>query len=127
MTSRRAPANRSVATRPAERQPHEIADAIRDAVLGHPAVARLDGGTFGVIATHAPGRRVIGVQATGEGRPVEIGVVLRLDRPLPGVIAELRGMVRAVVGDVEVDVTVSDVVPAEAPSTPQHTEAEPSS
>jgi len=96
---------------PTPRAPQDIAAALRRAILDHPAVRRLDGGTFGVIATYAPGQRLIGVRVIGENQPVEIGVVLGLDRPLPEVADELRTVARRVVGDVRVDVTVCDVTP----------------
>jgi hypothetical protein len=92
------------------REPGEIAEAIERALLTHPAVARLDGGAFGAIATLAPGIRVVGVDVAGEGRPVKIAVVLRISHPLPEVIAELRKLVRGIAGPIEVDVTVIDVV-----------------
>lgn len=91
------------------RAPGEVAVAIEGALLAHPAVVRLDGGAFGIIATPAPGRRVVGVDVFGEGRPVEIGVVLRIDRPVPELVAELRDRVISVAGPVQVDVTVCDV------------------
>ncbi|WP_158854354.1 hypothetical protein [Saccharothrix deserti] len=91
------------------RSPGEIAVAIERALLTHPAVVRLDGGAFGVIATPAPGRRVVGVDVAGEGRRVEIAVVVRIGRPVPEVVAELRDRVTRIAGPVKVDVTVSDV------------------
>lgn len=91
------------------REPSEIALAIERALLAHPAVARLDGGTFGVIATLAPGRRVVGVDVVGASGPIGIGVVLRVDRPVPELIEELRDRVTEIAGPVTVDVTVSDV------------------
>jgi hypothetical protein len=86
--------------------------AVAAAVLAHPAVARLDGGPFGTIASLLPGRRVEGVRI-GEGdEPVEIAVVARLGTPLPALADELGALVRAVLGPVAVDVTISDVAPA---------------
>lgn len=89
-----------------ENAPEQLAERIAGAVREHPSVERLDGGEFGVVATHAPGHRVTGVRL---GPPVEVAVVLRLDRPLPEAVAELRELVRQVVGRVPVDVTVTDV------------------
>ncbi|MGW5054515.1 hypothetical protein [Actinokineospora sp. NPDC004072] len=85
----------------------DLADRLGAAVLAHPAVVRLDGGPFGTVATALPGRRVQGVAIGGQG--VEVAVVLRADQPIPAVAAELRDRVRAVVGQVPVDVHVSDV------------------
>lgn len=84
-------------------------ETIERAVLAHPAVVGLDSGPHGVIASYLPGRRVLGVRASGVGEPVELSVVLRLGRPVPEVVAELRDLVRQQAGDVRVDVTVSDL------------------
>ncbi|MDA3649525.1 hypothetical protein LZ318_07740 [Saccharopolyspora indica] len=90
------------------------ASQLADRALAHPAVARLHGGQYGEIATYQPGQRITGVRV-GE-RAVEVAVVLRLDRPLPEVLAELRGELAAIAGGVPVDITVADVVvPGEPP------------
>ncbi|MDN5916827.1 MAG: hypothetical protein L0I76_17265 [Pseudonocardia sp.] len=89
--------------------PAELAQLVADAVIAHPAVARLDGGAFGAVATFLPGRRLVGVHVGRPGEPVELAVVLRLDRPIPGVVATLRTTVSALCGGVPVDITVSDV------------------
>jgi hypothetical protein len=78
------------------------------AVAAHPSVARLDGGPFGGVATYLPGRRLVGVRLASRGEPVEIAVVLRLDRPIPDTVRALRRTV-AEVYDGPVDITVSDV------------------
>ncbi|MFC7613918.1 hypothetical protein ACFQV2_10525 [Actinokineospora soli] len=85
----------------------DLADRLGAAVLAHPGVVRLDGGPFGTVATALPGRRVVGVAVGARG--VEVAVVLRADRPVPPVVAELRELVRGVAGPVPVDVHVSDV------------------
>jgi hypothetical protein len=83
------------------------------AVLAHPAVARLDGGPFGTVASLLPGRRRIeGVRIGAGDEPVEIAVVARLGTPLPRLAEELADAVRTVLGPVAVDVTISDVAPA---------------
>jgi hypothetical protein len=88
--------------------PSEVAAA----VLAHPAVARLDGGPFGTVASYLPGRRrVVGVRLGPPGEPVEVAVVVRLGRPLPELAGELAIAVRTVLGPVLVEVTFSDVVP----------------
>ncbi|GAA4614345.1 hypothetical protein [Saccharopolyspora hordei] len=84
------------------------ADELADRLLAHPSVARLHGGQYGEIATYLPGRRITGVRV-GE-RAVEVAVVLRLDRPLPPVLAELRAGLADAVGGVPLDITVADVV-----------------
>lgn len=95
-----------------------VADRIAAAVLAHPGVARLDGGPFGTIASHLPGRRLAGV-LVGEGdEPVRVAVVARFGRPLPALADELGAAVRAVLGPVAVDVTFSDIVAADAVTGP---------
>ncbi|MGX7826734.1 hypothetical protein ACTG9Q_16740 [Actinokineospora sp. 24-640] len=85
-----------------------LADRLGAAVLGHPAVVRLDGGPFGTVATALPGRRVVGV-VVGARDAVEVSVVLSAQRPIPEVVAEVREQVRAIAGPVAVDVHVSGV------------------
>lgn len=89
--------------------PAELAQRVADVVAAHPAVARLDGGTFGAVATYLPGRRLVGVHVGQPGEPVELVVVLRLDRPIPAVVTALRQSVSTVCGGAPVDITVSDV------------------
>lgn len=81
------------------------------AVLMHPGVARLDGGPFGTVASHLPGRRrVVGVRIGGGAEPVELAVVALLGTPLPTLANELGAVVRELLGPVAVEVTFSDVV-----------------
>lgn len=89
--------------------PAALADLVAGAVAAHPAVARLDGGVFGTVATWLPGRRLVGVHVGRPGERVEVGVVLTLDRPIPATVAALRRTVAPLVGDVPIDVTVADV------------------
>ncbi|WP_224386553.1 hypothetical protein [Pseudonocardia sp. ICBG1293] len=93
----------------ARRREPEPAELVAEAVLAHPSVVRLDGGAFGTVATWLPGRRVVGVLVGRADEPVEIGVVLHLDRPIPATVAALRAAVAPVVGGVPIDVTVVDV------------------
>jgi len=87
--------------------------AVAAAVAAHPGVAALDGGPWGTVASHLPGRaRVVGVRLGFGSEPVEIAVVARLGVPLPQLADELAVAVRGVLGPVPVDVTFSDVVPA---------------
>ncbi len=86
-----------------------LATELARVVAAHPAVVRLDGGAFGAVATYLPGRRLLGVRVGAPGEPVEVGVVLRADRPIPQTVAELREAVAAVRPG-PVDVTVADVV-----------------
>ncbi|MGW5641816.1 hypothetical protein ACWEV3_05885 [Saccharopolyspora sp. NPDC003752] len=85
------------------------AGELADRVLAHPSVVRLHGGQFGEIASYLPGRKVVGVRLPESGA-AEIGVVLRLDRPLPEVLGEIRGALAEALGDVPVDITVADVI-----------------
>ena len=64
--------------------------------------------------TYLPGGRLVGVRLGTAGEPVEIAVVLRLDRAIPETVAQLRAAVAAVY-DGPVDITVSDVVTAADP------------
>ena len=93
--------------------PVSLAEQIAAVVTAHPAVAGLDGGIFGAVATYLPGRRLTGVRV-GEGdEPVELAVVLHLDQPIPGVVRDLRREVSGMCGGAAVDITVADVaVPA---------------
>ena len=91
-----------------------LARCVAAAVAAHPDVARLDGGAFGDVATQLPGHRLVGVRIGRAGEPVEIGVVLRLRRPVPDAVRSLRREVAAVCGAAghpvaEVDVTVADI------------------
>lgn len=90
----------------------QLCDNISDAVRAHPAVLRMDGGPFGEITSYLPGRRVTGVRVA-EDESVEVCVVALLDRPLPGIAAELRDEVRELAGPVPVHVTIADVEQAD--------------
>ncbi|NMH94734.1 hypothetical protein HF519_24800 [Pseudonocardia bannensis] len=86
-----------------------MAERIAAVVTAHPAVARLDAGAFGAVATYLPGRRLVGVRIGELGEPVELGVVLNLDRPFPEVVRVLRREVAALCGGAPVDILVADV------------------
>lgn len=93
----------------------DAAVAVATAVAALPHVARLDGGPFGTVASHLPGRRVIGVRIdAGPSGPcgAEVAVVARLGLPLPRLAEQVAAAVRGVLGPVDVDVTFCDVVPA---------------
>ena len=88
-----------------------LSERVAAAVLAHPDVVRLSGGTFGSIATYLPGRRLIGV-VLGEGdEPTRIGVVLRLGARVHATADVLRVLVAAETGARRVDVVVADVEP----------------
>ena len=88
-----------------------LAEAVAAAVLAHPGVVRLSGGSCGTVASYLPGRRLLGVRLPlRAGDPVEIAVVTRLGVALPALAAELGEVVVAALGlPVAVDVTVTDV------------------
>lgn len=87
----------------------QLADAVAAAVRAHPAVADLDGGPFGAIASYLPGRRVVGVRVGQPGEPVAVSVVARLGTPLPQLATELRRVIAAVTRSPVIDVTINDV------------------
>ncbi|NMH96428.1 hypothetical protein HF526_03700 [Pseudonocardia sp. K10HN5] len=87
-----------------------MAERVAAVAAAHPAVARLDAGEFGALATYLPGRRLVGVRIGEAGEPVELGVVLHLDRPIPEVAQVLRRQVAPLCGAVPVNITVTDVV-----------------
>ncbi|WP_308190936.1 hypothetical protein [Pseudonocardia terrae] len=103
-----------------------LPERVAAAVLSHPAVARLDGGPFGSVASYLPGRRVIGVRADepdeahggSAAGPVEVSVVVRWPAgvSLPVLAGEIAALVRDVAGERPVDVTVADLVPAPGPA-----------
>lgn len=102
------------ASRPAD--PTARAAEVAATVLAHPGVVRLDGGPFGTIASHLPGRRrILGVRIGVDDEPVELAVVARLGTPLPLLAEELGAAVRMLLGPVAVEVTVSDVAPVAVP------------
>ena len=82
-----------------------LVESIAAAIEAHPAVIRLDPGPLNAIATYVPGRRLGGVYLRECGGPAqidaegltslraEVGVVLAVGRPLPGVVTELRVLV----------------------------------
>lgn len=86
-----------------------LVDVISQRVLDHPAVAHLDGGPFGTIASYLPGRRVVGVRVNEEDGSVDLAVVLWVGHPLQAVVAALRHAVMEVAGPVRVNVTVADL------------------
>lgn len=87
-----------------------LAERIAAAVTAHPAVARLDGGDFGAVATYLPGRRLIGVRLGQVGEPVELAVVLWPHQPIPEVAGALRRKVSAMCAGAAVDIADVDIV-----------------
>jgi hypothetical protein len=89
--------------------PENLAERVAEVVLAHPSVVRLDGGALDLVATHLPGRKVVGVRVV-ENEPVEISVVLVLGSRVPQVSSELRTAVRSLTGKKSVDITITDLV-----------------
>jgi hypothetical protein len=87
----------------------ELVQRVAAAVLSDPAVADLHGGPLNAIGTYLPGGRLVGVRIAPDG-PVEVGVVLRLERPIPEVVAGLRVTVSRLCGGAPVDIVVGDVL-----------------
>jgi hypothetical protein len=99
-------------------EPAALAQRVAAAVLAHPGVVALHGGPFNTVATHLPGRRLIGVRLGVGTEPVELAVVLGMDRPLLEVVAALRTTVSRMCAGAAVDITVADVaVPGQPPPT----------
>lgn len=89
--------------------PDALAEIVAAAVTAHPAVARLDGGVFGGIATYLPGRRLVGVRLGRGDEHVEVAVVLHLGTDIPRTVRELRSEVAALCDGAAVDITVADL------------------
>lgn len=101
--------------------PDHLSVPLADAVQGCPGVVDLHGGPFGTVATHLPGRRVVGVrfgvdpgsaERTGaNGRRsthVDVHVVGRYPHPIAEIASQVRAAVRGVVPDASITVTVED-------------------
>lgn len=85
----------------------ELADRIAEAAMGCPDVRGLTAGPGGRIATFRAGLPLTGV-AVRDGE-VEVGVVARRGRPLPGVAEDVRRRVRPLAGDRTVHVLIGDL------------------
>ena len=96
------------------RDPAALAQCVAATVLAHPGVAGLHGGPFNAVATHLPGSRLVGVRIGAGAEPVELAVVLWLERPIPEVVAGLRATVSRICGGAAVDITVADVAEPDA-------------
>ena len=87
------------------------AELVAAAVRAVPGVVRLDGGVLGEVATHLPGRRVVGVR-TGD-RGTEVHLVADQDRDLRDVAERVHREVAGLVPG-PVHVYIDDVAPAAA-------------
>lgn len=86
-----------------------LVSRVADRVLDHPAVGALHGGQYGTVATHLPGRRLIGVRVDETDGSVQVCVVARLGASLPDLAEQLRARVRALAGPMQVHVTIGDL------------------
>ncbi|MCY9782371.1 hypothetical protein KIK06_00520 [Nocardiopsis sp. EMB25] len=89
-------------------EPAETAARLAEAALCFPDVVGLSAGAFGTISTPARGGFVHGV-AVRSGA-VEVGLVVRFGRPIPGVVTEVRDGLGPLSGGRAVHVFVEDVV-----------------
>ena len=90
------------------------ADDVAAAVLACASVVELHGGGPRAIATLLPGRRVVGVQLTGEA--IEVSVVGLLGVPIGVVATEVRGALGGLAHGRPVHVHVADVREREEPA-----------
>jgi hypothetical protein len=101
-----------------------LSERVAGALLAHPDVVRLSGGTFGSIATYLPGRRLVGVSLGDGDEPARISVVLRLGARVRPTAEALRALVAAETGARRVDVVVTDLAdptdPAETAAAAGH-------
>lgn len=92
------------------------ADAVAELVRAVPGVAGLHPGMFGEVATHLPGRRVIGVRLLDDR--VDVHVTLAPTAPVRTTAAAVRATVAASFPGRPVDVTVEDIAAGPRRSTP---------
>ena len=85
----------------------EPADRIDAIVRAVPGVADLHSGMFGEIATHLPGRRVVGIRV-GESA-IDVHITAWADTPVRETAAAVRAAVAAEFPGAAVDVTVEAV------------------
>nr|WP_245928902.1 hypothetical protein [Murinocardiopsis flavida] len=77
-------------------------------VRGCPDVVGLSAGPFGTVSTPVPGGRVDGVAVRPDS--VEIGVVVRFERPLPEIADGIRDLVHPIAHGRRVLVAIEDVL-----------------
>lgn len=90
----------------------DVTDSLAAAVLAVPGVASLHGGRFGEIATHLPGRRVVGIRFAGERG--EVHITVHVDEAAMAStsvieIAEAAREAASAIVDVPIDVIVEDL------------------
>lgn len=91
----------------------ELADLVLTATVAVPGVAGMHPGTFGEVATHLPGRKVVGVRVRDD--VTEVHVVLTWGVDVLATADAVRAAVQPLTGT-PVDVCVQDVVPAAPPA-----------
>jgi uncharacterized alkaline shock family protein YloU len=82
-------------------------EAVAAAALGSPLIAGLTGGHVGEVATHLPGRRILGVREV-DGT-IEVHVVAKWGTPLPEVAEVVRAAVAPHASGVPVAIFVDDI------------------
>ncbi|MBB4935242.1 hypothetical protein F4561_006136 [Lipingzhangella halophila] len=82
---------------------------IADTVSGLPDIEGLSSGSLGTVCTPVPGGRIEGVALRDDS--VQVGVVVRLGRPLPEIAADVHDAVLAMVPGRRVHVSIEDVAP----------------
>jgi hypothetical protein len=82
-------------------------EAIATRVAACQGVIELSAGSSGTVATHLPGRRVVGVRAQGER--IQIHVVGAWDAAIPVLAGEIRKKIAAFVDGRPIDVVVEDI------------------
>jgi len=102
------PANAAVSQdRAAVVDPVVDPDAVAEAALSCPQVARMSGGLVGEVATYLPGRSVAGVRVTDD--EVEVHIVARWSEDLPKVADTVRRAVKPHTGALPTSVYVEDI------------------
>lgn len=91
----------------------EQADIVEAIVRAVPGVADLHSGMFGEVATHLPGRKVLGVRLNDT--TVEVHITAWSTRPVRDTAADVRAAIAEKMPSAWVDVTVEAVATAPAP------------
>lgn len=91
----------------------EPADAVEAIVRAVPGVADMHAGMFGEVATHLPGRKVVGVRISGS--TIDVHITAWADPSVRETAAAVRAALADRWPDASVDVTVEAVALAPLP------------